>query len=283
MRTITAILLILAAVCYALDSHLMSDGRRHTAYFYLSIGLALSGFAILLYLVTAAQQLFKSRYVRRSIAERQVTPQSPPVKIESSNPLPPPSPNPTELPTPTVGAQPPKPTKSVKRDDYEPDKIALEVLKHIHQVSYPDPVKVLPAQLNIDPLEIEVRLDKLQQHHYVNYNRLQPVRGYSPYSLTAKGREYLLTTPVNRPPFGSGEPSENEIEILKLIASPSCESYPSRLAMASNLHPERLIVHLTELEQKGYIVVTDFHPATNEPEYRLTHKARKFLMEKNLI
>lgn len=83
-------------------------------------------------------------------------------------------------------------THTPEPDAYEPDEIALAVLQHIHRADYPDPVKDLPEELGLDPLEVEHRLDKLIEHHYVDDDYLNPVRGYSRYSLSPLGREYLV-------------------------------------------------------------------------------------------
>ena len=48
------------------------------------------------------------------------------------------------------------------------------------------------------------------------------------------------------------------------------------------MHPMRLRVHLSDLAQHGYVTANSFNEY-GEAAYRLTDKAERFLVERNLI
>jgi hypothetical protein len=88
------------------------------------------------------------------------------------------------------------PTK-YQGSDYKPDELAKRVLRYIYLGEGINPVEDLSEQLKLDPLEIEVRLDKLM-HGYVDYNEFALLHGNNPYSLSPEGKEYLLKTLYRR-------------------------------------------------------------------------------------
>lgn len=82
--------------------------------------------------------------------------------------------------------------------EYKLDKIAIEILKHIYEAEWPDPIEDLPNELSVSRLEIETRLDKLIEHYYVEVNEYNIFHGNSPYSLTPIGRECLANNARNK-------------------------------------------------------------------------------------
>lgn len=91
----------------------------------------------------------------------------------------------SNVPSNVVSQPPPLP-------EYVPDDIATEMLRYIYYADPPDPVNDLARVLNIDPLQVEHRMDKLTQDDYLEYNHYEYMRSQSGYSLTAKGKEFLV-------------------------------------------------------------------------------------------
>ncbi len=91
---------------------------------------------------------------------------------------------------------PPKLQKAVDEPaDFKPDELAVKVLLYIYRDEGINPVEDLSNQLNVDPLEIEVRLDKLIERGFVDHNEYALLRGNNEYSLSNEGKEFLLKTP----------------------------------------------------------------------------------------
>jgi hypothetical protein len=179
--------------------------------------------------------------------------------------------------------QKPKETEPPKsRDEYKPDKIAVEILKHIYRSEWPDPIEDLPKELGVDRLEIETRLDELIEHSYVEVNEFAPLRGNSPYTLTPKGRQYLLTTPARTIPFPDSEPSESEKRILILLAYPDSDPCESRIAKFLYVSPIRLQHDLKNLIGRGFIEINGSNKA-GAALYQLTDRGKQFLIVRNMV
>jgi hypothetical protein len=168
---------------------------------------------------------------------------------------------------------------------HKPDNIDVKILKYIYEANYADPVKDLPDELTLSPLEIETRLGSLIKHDYVNYDSNAHLFHNSPYCISEKGKAYLLTTVVNLPPFPTGRDllDEAKINILKLLAHPDCQPYESWIALALQMHLVKVQFHLAELRKQGYVVAYVFNSMTGEADNELTQKARAYLIENDLI
>lgn len=186
------------------------------------------------------------------------------------------APNPTRESHQPAASRPSEPT-------YKPDELAVKVLRYIYHDEGINPVEDLSQQLSVAPLEIEVRLDKLIEHGYVDHNELALLRGNNPYSLTDEGKEYLLKTPNRIVPFPSGDDilDDSKIIILRAIANANTAPTEAWLVAATLLHLVRLQVHLSDLCQHGYLGIT--YNEWMEPIYHLKDRAKRFLINHNLI
>lgn len=116
--------------------------------------------------------------------------------------VPPTKPIPTPPPPKMLKAEKPsEKQRHIKQppEDYEPDNLAIDLLNYIYYADPLDPIDDLAKVKNIDPLQIEHRLDKLQEHDFVEYDHYQYLRSQSPYTLTAKGKEFLVNHPSSKP------------------------------------------------------------------------------------
>ena len=168
-------------------------------------------------------------------------------------------------------------------DVYEPDRLAAKVLHHIYNDADSDPMEALPKKLNVGPLEIEHRLDKLVEHDYLNFDRFAPLRGESEYSLSAKGRAYLRT-PIRKIPFPSGDDTidKDKENILKLFTRPDCDPREQWIAAATQIHPLRIKVLMSELMTHKYVDIKGFDE-WHTPVYELTNRGINFLIRKGHI
>jgi DNA-binding transcriptional ArsR family regulator len=92
-----------------------------------------------------------------------------------------------------------------------------------------------------------------------------------------------LDKSVNAIPFPSPfSPDETQKQILILLAHPYCSPLAHDLAQDLNLSVVRTQNHLDKLKEHGYVTANQFNEQF-EPMYRLTRKAREFLVENNLV
>jgi predicted ArsR family transcriptional regulator len=162
---------------------------------------------------------------------------------------------------------------------YKPDKTAIEILKQISKgICYEDE---LANALKLNPVEVRISLAILEMNDYIEFHHA----GNRPpsYQLADKGIDFLHK-PVRTVPFPSGHDliDETKTRILQYLATPNCRADEQAMSVVLNLHPTRLQVHLSELAQHDYVAVDGVNEWF-ETIYRLTTKAKKFLIERNLI
>jgi predicted ArsR family transcriptional regulator len=104
-------------------------------------------------------------------------------------------------------------------------------------------------------------------------------------SLADKGKKYF-TEPdyrgIPHPAGGEDRPNEVEEKILILLATPQVTPFFDSISITLGMNPTILKYHLTELAKRDYVNGNVFDE-WGSPRFSLTQKARKFLVENNLI
>jgi hypothetical protein len=165
-------------------------------------------------------------------------------------------------------------------DSYRPDETAIKILMALEKdIAWESE---LARDLKLDLAQVVTSLRLLEQHEYIRF-RHPPGRGPY-YVLTPKGRDFL-----NQPDYrGIPHPSEHAIidatkqNLLQLFTRPDCSPTEQWLSRALLMNTVQLQVHLSDLMQHGYVDGNAFDEY-GEPLYRLTDKARRFLVKRNLI
>jgi len=164
-------------------------------------------------------------------------------------------------------------------DSYNPDKTAIEILKQIDKQITQE--SELARILNLEASHIRNSSGLLEKHGYIRLHRPKNLAPY--YQLTQKGID-LLHKPIRTVPFPSGHDliDETKSRILQYLADPNCRADEQAMSIVLKMHPTRLQVHLTELAQHDYVAVGGVNEWF-ETTYCLTTKAKRFLIERNLI
>jgi DNA-binding MarR family transcriptional regulator len=163
--------------------------------------------------------------------------------------------------------------------DYKPDQIGTQILVQIKKGNCFE--SEIANALELDPKQARISLALLEQYGYILLQR--PSERAPFYLLSDKGSEWLLKTPVNSVPHPNPEqPNEAEKKILTLLASLDCYPVDYWLAEALSMSLTRLQFHLGELTKRDYVTANTFNDHL-ETVYQLTQKARRFLIENNLI
>lgn len=162
--------------------------------------------------------------------------------------------------------------------DYEPDELARNILIQIEKGNGYE--SEIARALNIDTKQISQPLSLLEQHKYILLQR--PTSRAPYYLLGDKGRDYF-NKPAYTVPHPTGEgymPDETSVKILLLLAQPDYnDAYD--LAEELQIHVEKVKYLLGELDRNYY--VTEHHNFRGPNPFSLTHKGRKFLVDRNLI
>jgi DNA-binding transcriptional ArsR family regulator len=163
-------------------------------------------------------------------------------------------------------------------DSYEPDATAIQILEKIEkQICWEYEIA---TDLKIELTQVSNYLRLLEKHGYIHVTRPEDTAPYC--ELSQKGYDYL-NKPHYKVPHPAGEgPNETEVKILTLLADPNCTPFLDSLSINLQLDPTRLTYHLTELIKRDYVRANSFDD-WGVARYELTHKARGFLIDNNLI
>jgi predicted ArsR family transcriptional regulator len=283
MRIVIKILASLGTVFGVLAGYLISDGQKTLAFKCLTFAIIFLGLDAILVI---ASYVHKTPYEPQRLFKRPLRKNLPPQNTSHVRPPPlkPTADIAAHTPNPTPPLPDPRPLSS-KPDEYKPDELAGKILLHIYRAQWPDPVEDLPKELNVEPLEIEVRLDKLMEHHYVENHQLAPIRGSSPYRLSAKGREYIVANGLlakSEPPQPADfKPDELCVKILKLIHR--TPSLTSLMEFVAALKEDIVLIapRLDKLLTYKYVTRVNEHPMSSleRSPYILTPKGVKYLDE----
>jgi hypothetical protein len=181
------------------------------------------------------------------------------------------------------------PAKS-QGSDYKPDELATKVLRYIYRDEGINPVEDLPEQLKVDPLEIEVRLDKLIKHGYVDYKELVLLRGNNPYSLTPEGKEFLSKPDYKGiPPFPSREsprvlryanahrPDDVDSAILLFLYAEDVARDLREITEVTGLNPQEVRFRMNRLIESRYVY--QLHQTLGRSgKYRLTDEGVEYVL-----
>lgn len=182
-------------------------------------------------------------------------------------------------PQPRVpSAQAPQPSQEDRPDEQE-RKILIYLsnprLDRVWEVEVSNELK-LPFN------SVRSSLDNLERKGYVHLHTDR--NNQRSCSLSDKGKKYF-TEPHYKVPHPTGMedwPNEVEKKILVLLADPNCTPFLDSLSLELELNPTVLTYHLTELTKRGYVNGNSFDE-WGSPRFSLTQKARRFLIENNLI
>lgn len=189
-----------------------------------------------------------------------------------------------------TNAEPPKPQPALNSEpaDYEPDELAKKVLRYIHRDEGINPIEDLSKTLNVEPLEIEVRLDKLIDSGYVGHNEYNLLRGNNPYSLNPEGKKWLLKTPIRNIPFPTREaprvfryinayhPDDTDNAILHYMYEEDAPRLLRQIAEKLSLNSHEARFKMNRLREGGYVAEA-FEPSRREA-YRLTDEGVEYIL-----
>lgn len=280
MRTLIAILGVLGTVAFGLAGYLISDGQKELAFKFLVFSLIFYGVDAVLII---ADHLNKTPYAPSTLFKKSARKSLPP-KDPSASQLPTPKAEPmpnvtTFKPTPTLTqshATKLQPTnKPQTDDDYKPDDTAIKILVKIEQQICHE--SELARALELEPSQVANSLRLLERYNYV---RLVRPEGRGPYYQITQEGVNRLDQPAYKVPHPSGGLSEPLEKILVFLIQPKIDPIPTEVARHLNIHIQRAILYLSDLERNGYL---RHRQSGFNVVYILTDKGRRYLVDRDLI
>jgi len=167
--------------------------------------------------------------------------------------------------------------------DYEPDETAISILvflaKPQHQTVY---AVEIGNSLGLPQTLVKSYLDKLAKADYVLITRDSHTNS-DVCTITPKCKKFLDRPAHTIPhPSGHDELDSPKIQTLQLLADENYPPHVDSLSVALGIDQVRLKEHLDVLIERGWVTANEFDE-WHAAKFRLTRKARQFLINNDLI